>query len=111
MKEECDMPSIDLVVGALLVLLAASDRFNTPLTNRSSTTAIRYHSAATTYYLIALAVYLLIATSPRSRAILASIAPGAGSGSSDASPALIAAFTFGALLPRIHGVSDIDTWL
>ena len=105
------MPTIDVAMGGLLVLLAASDRFNTPLTNRSSTTAVRYYSAATAYYVIALSAYLLIVTSAQPLSVLSRIVPGIGGGSGGASPALIAAFALGALLPRTPGVSDIDNWL
>ncbi len=105
------MPSIDVVMGGLLVLLAASDRFNTPLTNRSSTTAIRYHSAATAYYVIALSAYLLIVTSAQPLSVLSRFVQGIGGGPGGPSPALIAAFALGALLPRTPGVCDIDNWL
>ena len=40
------------------------ERFRLPATNRSSTTALRYYSAATTYCLTGLALYVLLVFSP-----------------------------------------------
>src|SRR5262245_10553979 len=45
------------VLGALFVLVFAYRRFNSPRTNRSSTTALRYYTAAAFYGVFALALY------------------------------------------------------
>jgi hypothetical protein len=105
------MPPFDLVVGALLVMLAASDRFNTPLTNRSSTTAIRYHAAAWAYYALLLSTYVTVATSHQALGCLQRLVgrlPGGGPG---ASPILAAAFVLGALVPRMPVIAGIDEWV
>ena len=34
---------INLIAGAIFIIVSASTRFNTPATNRSSTTAFRYY--------------------------------------------------------------------
>jgi putative flippase GtrA len=47
----------DLAIGAVFVLISASSRFNTPPTNRSSTTALRYHTASLCYLLLGMALY------------------------------------------------------
>jgi hypothetical protein len=47
-----------ILIGALFVLIAAAGRFNSPPTNRSSTTALRFHLAAICYLLFELTLYL-----------------------------------------------------
>lgn len=47
-------------LGILIVVLYACDRFNTPPTNRSSTTAARYYTAAALYLGVAVGIYLVL---------------------------------------------------
>ena len=51
---------IDIVLGVVLVALYASDRFNTPPTNRSSTTAARFYSAGGLYLCVTIGIYFLL---------------------------------------------------
>jgi len=49
---------VEVVFGLPFVVIYACERFNTPTTNRSSTTAFRYYSGAGAYTLFAVALYL-----------------------------------------------------
>lgn len=49
---------LQVVAGAIFIALYSYHRFNTPYTNRSCTTALRYHLGATVYSLLIVAVYL-----------------------------------------------------
>jgi len=52
--------TLELLLGALLVMFHAYERFNNPATNRSSTTAVHYFSGATVYAVIALCAYFIL---------------------------------------------------
>ena len=54
-----------LLLGAIFVAVYALERFNTPKTNRSSTTAARYYAAASSYLGISLLIYWGLAQSPQ----------------------------------------------
>jgi hypothetical protein len=51
---------LDTVLGVLLIALSASERFNTPPTNRSSTTAARFYSAVGLYLCVTIGIYVLL---------------------------------------------------
>lgn len=53
-----------LILGALLIVIYATERFNTPRTNRASTTAAQYYSAAAIYLLIYLLTYFVFSKYP-----------------------------------------------
>ena len=57
-------PIIDLVLGGVFVLFYSGTRFNTPSTNRSSTTAARYFMGLFLYCLVSLSVYGLLVAFP-----------------------------------------------
>lgn len=48
------------ILGAVLILIYAFERFNTPPSNRAMTTAARYYTAASAYLLIYLVAYFLL---------------------------------------------------
>lgn len=54
-----------LLLGGIFVAVYALERFNTPKTNRSSTTAARYYAAALSYLGISLLIYWGLAQSPQ----------------------------------------------
>src|SRR5438552_15934028 len=56
--------TFDLIVGAAFVLIYASQRFNTPSTNRSSTTAGRYYLGVLLYCLVGLIFYGIMVHAP-----------------------------------------------
>jgi hypothetical protein len=55
---------VDVLIGGIFVAFFAADRFNTPASNRSSTTAMRYYTAATFYCLFALLLYSVVVKYP-----------------------------------------------
>jgi hypothetical protein len=57
---------IQIVLGALFVLLNAVQRFNTPPTNSSSTTAARYYGATLAYGALLIGTYSRSSSRPRS---------------------------------------------
>ena len=106
----------DLWIAGAVVAVFAWDRFNTPRTNRSLTTAIKYHLAATWYVIVMLAVFLTLMRSPeillpllseRARELV-------GLGLPELSAPLIAALLLTALLPLIPFLGTLDqrvrTW-
>jgi hypothetical protein len=52
--------NIVMIIGIVLVLMNAFERFNTPPSNRAMTTAARYYTAASAYILIYLLAYFLL---------------------------------------------------
>ena len=56
--------SVDLLLGAVFVLFYAGTRFNTPSTNRSSTTAGRYFVGLFLYCLVGICFYVTLVAFP-----------------------------------------------
>ena len=56
--------AVQLAIGTIVIVLVAYHRFGTPAELRSQTTALRYHSAAAAYSMMALFLYYLIALAP-----------------------------------------------
>jgi hypothetical protein len=54
--------NLDYLIGGVFVIMYAASPFNTPATNRSTTTWIRYHLAATMYLGVGLVLFGLLAT-------------------------------------------------
>lgn len=55
---------INLIAGAIFIIVSASTRFNTPATNRSSTTAFRYYFGMLIYGSVGLIFYFSLINSP-----------------------------------------------
>jgi hypothetical protein len=105
-------------LGAAAVAAYAYKRFGTPSTIRSTTTALRYHTSAGLYYLMALSVYLTLALSPDLGSFLAQ-ATGVDAilglptaklvdGLKDLSPALLAVIFMTVVLPALPFAKQID---
>jgi hypothetical protein len=103
---------LDLAVGAVFVLFYTAHRFNTPSTNRSSTTAARYFLALGAYCIVGLGVYLALVQFPHLVTFLAQ-------GETDdvpeyaktlSSPLLVALLTT-VLLPKVPLLSGLDAWV
>lgn len=103
---------IDFVLGTFLVGLYATDRFNTPASNRSSTTAARYYTAAALYLGVATGVYaLLLFGFPQ---LANQWAPTVIEGlpwAKDLSAPLLVALLLTVSLPRVPILSNIDEWI
>ena len=108
---------LDYVIGGLFVLMYASHRFNTPTTNRSTTTWLRYHMAAKSYWLVGLALFILLAIHQPFQAILKhsvsllGLDPQASELAGRLSPPLLAALFLTVLLPRVPYLADVDEWI
>ena len=114
-----DQKFIELLLGTVFVSVHAYDRFNTPPTNRASTTALRYHTAAVSYFSVYLLIYFLISKYPSLLGVLfvddgSGVAKEAGSvvkTLQELSPPLLVALLLTVLLPKIPILSNLDNWL
>lgn len=106
-----ELESWQVLIGAVFILMYSYGRFNTPPTNRSSTTAFRYHLGASVYTFTILALYSLIVYVP-------DLAKAIGSQEKDlplvvrelTNPLLVALFLT-VLLPNSPWLSEIDNLL
>ncbi len=104
--------AIDLVVGGVFVLLYSAQRFNTPATNRSSTTAGRFFLAVCIHGLAAVSAYAALVEFPHLLSFLAE-------GQADAVPETVKTFSsplmvallMTVLLPKLPVLSTVDTWI
>src|SRR6185436_2709560 len=108
---------VDLGVGLLFVLFQAGRRFNTPSTNRSSTTAGRYYMALGVYWAAAGTTYLGLSEFPHLIRFLTADFVGAGqapavlAAAERLSSPLFAALLMTVLLPNLPLLSGIDRWI
>jgi hypothetical protein len=103
---------IQIVLGSLFVLLHAVHRFNTPPTNRSSTTAARYYGASLVYGALLVVTYLLFVFSP----LLAALARTGAHLSEEwttysLSDPLLIALLLTILLPTLPILEPLDEWI
>src|SRR5688572_3171017 len=104
--------TVDLFLGAVFVLFYAANRFNTPATNRSSTTAVRYYLSLFCYCVVGLVAYISFVKFPHLLAFLmqgndAVVEPWAKQLSSP----LLVALLLTVLLPKLPLLSDLDNWV
>ena len=55
-----EQTTVTFLLGVVLITLYSIERFNTPPSNRASTTALRYYSSASAYILIYIIAYFLL---------------------------------------------------
>ena len=105
--------TLEWLVGLALILIYAQSRFNTPKSNRSSTTLYRYCFAFLCYFLSLCLLYLLlgggISASPALYDLLTKGA--AKDGEHLAGGPLLSALILTTLLPNFPVLSKIDAWL
>jgi len=103
---------IDLTLGAVFVVFYAASRFNTPRTNRSSTTAGRYFAGLFCYVLVGLAFYATLAHFPHllAFALQGNEAPSAP-WAKELSRPLLVALLLTVLLPKLPFLSELDNWI
>jgi hypothetical protein len=92
------------------------ERFHLPATNRSSTTASRYYSAAVAYCMIGVALYLLLIFSPEAWRHLVEVMKAEGAGTlppwlNEASSPFVVALALTILVPKLPGLKQGDVWL
>jgi hypothetical protein len=103
---------VDLFLGAVFIIFYAAGRFNTPATNRSSTTAIRYFLGLFCYCVVGLVAYISFVKFPHLLAFLmqgndAAVEPWAKQLSSP----LLVALLLTVLLPKLPLLSELDNWV
>src|SRR5881296_2779045 len=101
---------IDLILGAVLILFYSGNRFNTPPTNRSSTTAVRYFVALFFYCLVGVGFYIMLVEFPHLLEFLAqgnAVPPWA----KELSNPLLVALSLTVLLPKLPVLSTMDHWI
>jgi len=95
------------ILGSILVLVYAFERFNTPPNNRTMTTAARYYTAASTYMLIYLSAYFLFITFPGLQNVVLSLL--VEKGFNKAIPAtVVGAILISSILPKMPAFSFLD---
>lgn len=104
---------VEIFLGAILIVIYAWERFNTPSTNRSSTTASRYYTTAIIYILIYLATFYIFTLYPE---LLKHIPIGSeliGNSLIDPSNSTLVfvAMLLSLLVPKVPLISLIDTKL
>ena len=105
-------PFIDLVLGGVFVLFHSGTRFNTPSTNRSSTTAARYFMGLFLYCLVSISVYAMLVAFPHLLGF-AQFGQQIGTDSSfnKISLPLFVALLLTVLLPKIPILNSVDKWV
>jgi hypothetical protein len=106
---------LDLILGTIFIVFGAADRFNTPATNRSSTTAIRYFAALFGYCGVGLAAYALLVHFPSLVTLLLQSPPSDNVVSDEwaqqLSRPLLVALLLTVLLPRLPFLCQCDNWI
>ena len=108
--------NIEWLIGLVLILIFAQSRFNTPKSNRSSTTLYRYYFAFLCYFLSLCLLYLLlgggISVSPALINLLTKSAEEATERIANLpSGPLLSALFLTTFLPNFPVLSKIDAWL
>jgi hypothetical protein len=102
-----DQSSIELWLGAAFVAINAYERFNTPATNRASTTVARYSVSAVVYVCAALLTYLILSNYPKLLEALGSMPDSVNR----LPPALMTALALTVLLDKVPFFLAMDRWL
>ena len=101
---------VNIAVGLVFIVVYAGNRFNTPPSNRASTTAARFYTAMFSYCAVGVVFYFLLINYP---ALLRFVGQGAGKDlppslmGSQSAP-LVAALLLTVLLPKLPLVSTVD---
>lgn len=96
------------VVAASFVLVYSATRFNTPPTCRSSTTALRYHTAAMAYAFVGLLLFWVLTASPT---VAASLLKGTKIELSWLKDTLLVALLVTVLLPELPVLRQLEAQL
>jgi len=103
-------PYIDLILGGIFILAYSGARFNTPATNRSSTTAGRYFVGLILYCLASLSFYALLVGFPHLLSFMM-YDHQIGSSPSKISLPLLVALVLTVFLPKVPFLSSADRWI
>ena len=104
-----EIHSISLVIGIIFVVVYSYERFNDPISNRSSTTAARYHLAALSYTIAYLCIFFILSNYPALiRPLIDSMGKDAAEQFDKLPPALVVALLLTGFLQKIPVLSQID---
>ncbi len=104
--------TLDLLLGITFVLLYSGQRFNTPSTNRSSTTAGRFFLALGLYCVAALTAYFLLVKFLHLVTLFGQGDPtDLPEYAKELSSPLLVALLMTTLLPKLPLLSTVDQWL
>ena len=106
------IPSGDFVTVSLglgLIAIYALERFNTPPSNRASTTAVRYYSAASAYILLYLLAYIILLNYPTLTNKLIESAGDANKQLNNLPTTVVVALLLSILIPKVPGLSKVDS--
>jgi hypothetical protein len=99
------------VIGAIFVFISAVGRFNTPASNRYSTTALRYYLSAFCYVALGLGLYVGLLQSPEVADELLHDGGYLSTWASKLSLAPLAALMLTVLLPKVPLLAEADAWI
>lgn len=100
---------LEIMIGAVLIVIYANERFNSPPNVRASTTAIRYYIASAVYLLIYLISFILLTKYPYLLVKLNLITPTvADTNKTQSATPIIIAMVLSLLVPKIPLISNLD---
>lgn len=105
------MESVTLGIGILFVIVYSYERFNNPISNRSSTTAVRYHLGAVSYCIIYLTIFYFFNKYPeliKSLLDFVEAKPGVYEQYNKLPSALLVALLLTGFLQKIPAISQFD---
>jgi len=102
---------IEIILSTVLIAIYAHQRFNTPATVRTSTTACRYYSASAIYLMIYLLTFFLLYHFPQLRELLERLLQGLSieipEGFDQKTP-MYFAILLSVMIPKLPGVKHFD---
>jgi hypothetical protein len=106
------MINAEMFLGSLLIFIYASERFNTPRSTRSCTTALRYYSAMLAYLMVYLMAYYFLSKYPvLLNFLISENDPEMQKISKDASTSILVALILALLVPKVPMISELDVRL
>ena len=100
---------VTVCLGLGLIAIYALERFNTPPSNRASTTAVRYYSAASAYILLYLLAYIILLNYPTLTNYLIGNAGDAQEQLQNLPTTVVVALLLSILIPKVPLLSKADS--
>lgn len=100
---------VTVCLGLGLIAIYALERFNTPPSNRASTTAVRYYSAASAYILLYLLAYIILLNYPTLTNYLIGNAGDAKEQLQNLPTTVVVALLMSILIPKVPLLSKADS--
>lgn len=102
--------NVSMILGAILIIIYAHERFNTPSTIRATTTASRYYVASVIYLSFYLATFYIFSKYPDLLRMLEveGLVRYDGDQNSNESTPVFVALLFSLLVPRFPMISELE---